>query len=70
MRGVRHCGCNDARRDGGPQAPRPTTTGGGTYGDGRLDTSPVGDVTHRMGVRRRPLIGRRGGCATRHPVGL
>jgi hypothetical protein len=36
----------------------------------RLDTSPVGDVTHRMGVRWRPLIGRRTGFHTRHPVGL
>jgi cell wall-associated NlpC family hydrolase len=36
----------------------------------RLDTSPVGDVTHRMGVRWRPPIGRRAGFSTRHPAGL
>jgi cell wall-associated NlpC family hydrolase len=36
----------------------------------RLDTSPVGDATGRMGVRWRPLIGRRAGFHTRHPVGL
>jgi cell wall-associated NlpC family hydrolase len=36
----------------------------------RLDTSPWGDVTHRMGVRWRPLIGKRSGFATRHPAGL
>jgi cell wall-associated NlpC family hydrolase len=36
----------------------------------RLDTSPVGDATGRMGVRWRPLIGRRTGFHTRHPVGL
>jgi cell wall-associated NlpC family hydrolase len=36
----------------------------------RFDTSPVGDVTHRMGVRWRPVIGRRSGFAARHPAGL
>jgi cell wall-associated NlpC family hydrolase len=36
----------------------------------RLDTSPVGDGTRRMGVRWRPLIGRRTGFHTRHPLGL
>jgi cell wall-associated NlpC family hydrolase len=36
----------------------------------RLDTSPVGDATGRMGVRWRPLIGRRTGFHTRHPLGL
>lgn len=36
----------------------------------RLDTSPVGDSTGRMGVRWRPLIGRRTGFHTRHPLGL
>jgi len=36
----------------------------------RLDTSPVGDFTHRMGVRWRPVIGRRSGFSTRHPAGL
>jgi hypothetical protein len=36
----------------------------------RLDTSPVGDPTGRMGVRWRPLIGRRHGFAARHPLGL
>jgi hypothetical protein len=36
----------------------------------RLDTSPVGDATRRMGVRWRPLIGRRAGFAGRHPLGL
>jgi hypothetical protein len=35
----------------------------------RLDTSPVGDPTGRMGVRWRPLIGRRPGFHARHPVG-
>jgi cell wall-associated NlpC family hydrolase len=36
----------------------------------RLDTSPVGDPAGRKGVRWRPAIGRRGGFAVRHPVGL
>ena len=36
----------------------------------RLDTSPVGDPAGRDGVRWRPVIGRRGGFHTRHPVGL
>jgi hypothetical protein len=36
----------------------------------RLDTSPVGDPTGRRGVRWRPVIGRRGGFAARHPAGL
>jgi cell wall-associated NlpC family hydrolase len=36
----------------------------------RFDTSPYGDVTRRMGVRWRPVIGRRAGFASRHPVGL
>jgi hypothetical protein len=36
----------------------------------RFDTSPVGDPTARSGVRWRPVIGRRGGFAARHPVGL
>jgi cell wall-associated NlpC family hydrolase len=36
----------------------------------RLDTSPVGDSTGRMGVRWRPPIGRRTGFHTRHPLGL
>jgi hypothetical protein len=36
----------------------------------RLDTSPVGDPAGRKGVRWRPVIGRRGGFATRHPAGL
>ncbi|WP_051222954.1 C40 family peptidase [Conexibacter woesei] len=36
----------------------------------RLDTSPVGDYTGRMGVRWRPLIGKRNGFHTRHPLGL
>ena len=36
----------------------------------RLDTSPVADPTGRHGVRWRPAIGRRGGFAARHPVGL
>lgn len=36
----------------------------------RLDTSSVGDVTGRSGVRWRPVIGRRSGFAARHPAGL
>jgi cell wall-associated NlpC family hydrolase len=36
----------------------------------RFDTSPVGDATRRMGVRWRPVIGRRAGFASRHPAGL
>src|SRR4051812_25946423 len=36
----------------------------------RFDTSPVGDPTGRMGVRWRPVIGRRGGFHARHAVGL
>src|SRR3954452_8444152 len=36
----------------------------------RFDTSPVGDPTGRMGVRWRPVIGRRGGFHARHVVGL
>lgn len=36
----------------------------------RVDTSPVGDVRARKGVRWRPVIGRRSGFAVRHPTGL
>ncbi|WP_205699592.1 NlpC/P60 family protein [Conexibacter sp. SYSU D00693] len=36
----------------------------------RLDTSPVGDPSGRKGVRWRPVIGKRRGFSTRHPVGL
>jgi cell wall-associated NlpC family hydrolase len=36
----------------------------------RLDTSPVGDATRTSGVRWRPLIGKRAGFSTRHPLGL
>jgi hypothetical protein len=36
----------------------------------RLDTSSVGDRGGRSGVRWRPVIGRRGGFAERHPAGL
>jgi hypothetical protein len=36
----------------------------------RLDTSPVGDPSRRSGTRWRPVIGRRGGFAARHPAGL
>jgi len=35
----------------------------------RLDTSAVGDPGGRPGVRWRPVIGRRTGFRTRHPVG-
>jgi cell wall-associated NlpC family hydrolase len=36
----------------------------------RLDTSAIGDRGGRNGVRWRPLIGRRNGFHTRHPLGL
>jgi hypothetical protein len=36
----------------------------------RLDTSPYGDPSRRSGVRWRPVVGRRGGFAARHPAGL
>lgn len=36
----------------------------------RLDTSAVGDRGGRKGVRWRPVIGKRKGFTTRHPVGL
>src|SRR3954454_4526770 len=36
----------------------------------RFDTSPVGDPTGRMGVRWRPVIGKRRGFHARHVVGL
>ena len=36
----------------------------------RLDTSSVGDPAGRQGVRWRPLIGKRAGFSTRHPLGL
>lgn len=36
----------------------------------RLDTSPVGDPTGEMGVRWRPVIGRRVGFHARHILGL
>lgn len=36
----------------------------------RLDTTSVGDPGGRDGVRWRPVIGKRQGFATRHPLGL
>ena len=36
----------------------------------RLDTSSVGDVRRRNGVRWRPVIGQRSRFAARHPAGL
>lgn len=36
----------------------------------RLDTSTIGDISHRSGVRWRAPIGRRGGFHARHPLGL
>jgi hypothetical protein len=36
----------------------------------RFDTSSVGDFSERGGVQWRPVIGRRVGFTTRHPVGL
>jgi len=36
----------------------------------RLDTSPVGDRGGRSGPRWRPLVGKRRGFKSRHPVGL
>jgi hypothetical protein len=36
----------------------------------RLDTSSVGDHSHRKGLRWRPVIGKRDGFKVRHPAGL
>jgi hypothetical protein len=36
----------------------------------RLDTSSVGDVGERTGVRWRPVVGKRSGFTARHPVRL